>query len=250
MGNRADATTQTNDTKQSGQTLEAKVNDIVGRMTKDDKGSWAIPEDVQDETLSFAAMAERRRRDTQADYTKVTQKAKALEAEKATLLQKIVDNPDLDLSPERKEELEQLKFEDPEEWRKQVNALEKESKQKRKASIDEELSKTSATALETEELERRTNVLAEFNASHPDFTINDDVIANDIPPRIVRKLETGKITFEDFLQECYDYSKTGKVIKQETTLDQPNLTKVPGGSKPDNKAVAEDIHTSYAKETY
>jgi hypothetical protein len=250
MGNRADATTQVVDTKQPEPTLEAKVNDIVGRMTKDEKGSWVVPDEVQDEAVRFAAMAERRRRDTQADYTKVTQKAKALEAEKATLLQKIVDGPDLDLSPEKKEALEQLKFEDPEEWRKQVNILEKETKQKRKLALDEELGKATASTLETEELERRANVLAEFNASHEGFTIDDDVIANDIPPRIIKKLETGKITFEDFLQECYDYSTTGKVVKQETTMDQPNLSKVPGGSKPDNKAVKEDVITSYRKETY
>lgn len=250
MSNLADATTQATDTKQPEPTLEAKVNDIVGRMTKDEKGSWVVPDEVQDEAIRFAVMAERRRRDTQADYTKVTQKAKALEAEKATLLQKIVDSPDLDLSPEKKEALEQLKFEDPEEWRKQVNILEKEAKQKRRSAIDEELGRASASTLETEELERRANVLAEFNESHKDFTINDDVIANDIPPRIVKKLETGKITFEDFLQECYDYSKTGKVVKQETTMDQPNLSKVPGGSKPDNKAVTEDVITSYRKETY
>lgn len=251
MGNRADnATTQVDGSSSPEQTYEAKVNDVVSRMTKDDKGSWKLPDDVADEGLKFASMAERRRRDTQADYTRISQKAKALEVEKETLVARIIDSPILDLTPEQKEELDQLKFSEPEEWRKRINTLEQEIKAKRKANVDEDLSKVSTETLATQEKERRKTVLAQFNEAHPDFVIDDDLIANEIPPRIVKKLENGSITFEDFLQECYDYSKTDKVVKQAKPLDQPNLSKVPGGSRPDNKAVREDVISSYRKETY
>ncbi len=250
MSTRADATTQVPDDKVPENKIEVKVNEIVGRMTKNDKGSWEIPADVIDESLRYAAIAERRRRDTQSDYTKVAQKAKALEAEKDLLRQKIVDSAMSDLSPEQKEELEQLKFEDPEEWRKRVNTLEKELKQQRAEAIDKEAGESSAKVLAADELERRKTVLDQFIKANPGFNLDDDVIANDIPPRITKKLETGKISFEEFLQECFEYTQTGKTFKQAKTMDQPNLSKVPGGSNPDSKATQEDMVSSYKKETY
>lgn len=236
--------------KASNPTFADRVNDVVKEMTQDAKGNWVLPEGIDDEAVRVAAMAEKRYRDTQAALTRISQENKALKAEKSVLRQKATAHVELDLTPEQEAELEDLKFEDPEAWRKKVNFYEQEAKTKHEKALDEEVKKVSSQSLDNEEIERRKTVLSAFLEDHEGFELDDDIIANDIPPRIVKKLETGKISFEDFLQECYDYTKTGKVIKQDKVLNQPNLSKVGGSDRPDKNAVKEDMITSYNKETY
>lgn len=225
-----------------------QVNKAVTSMTKDAKGNYVLPDDLPEE-VRFAAMSEKRFRDTQSSYTKSQQENKALKAEKAALVNKLQD-VEVVLTAEQAEELEELKFSDPEAWRKKMNSLEKEARTKRVAEIDEEIKQVSAKTLGEEEIERRKEVLEQFKADNEGFELSDEILANDIPPRISKKLEKGEISFEVFLEECRDYLKKGKVVKQEETLDQPNMSKVGGGSKPDANAVKEDIVLSYKQETY
>lgn len=241
---------QDEENQASEATFAARVNEITSKLEKDAKGNWVIPEDLTEEE-KFAVNAERRYRDTQSAFTKTSQENKALKAEKSVLLTKATGNVQVTLTAEQAEEMEDLKFSDPEAWRKKMNAYEAAALTEHQKTIDEEVKKVSTSSLEEEERERRKVVLSEFLETHEGFDLNDDIIANDIPPRIVKKLETGKISFEDFLQECYDYSNTGKVIKQDEEVPgQPNLSKVGGGNRPDKNAVKEDIVTSYKKETY
>lgn len=230
--------------------LEAKINEIASNLARDEKGKYIIPDELTP-AERVAVLAERRRRDTQSGYTQAMKQTKALEAEKAALLKKVSAKVELELTAEQAEELEELKFSDPEAWRVKMNQYESAASKKQRDAIDEELKQVSATTLDTEELERRKQVLVEFNQAHPDLVLNDDVIANDIPPRIVKRLETGAVTFEAFLQECVDYLTAGKVVGQEKLPGkQPNLGKVGGGTKPDDNAVKEDIIMSYANEIY
>lgn len=251
MGNPAEnADTQEErdeDTNKSEPTFADRVNEAVNGMSKDAKGNYVLPEGLSEE-VQFAAMAEKRRRDTQAAFTKTSQENKALKAKEQVLSKKALTNVEVKLTPEQEEELEDLKFSDPEAWRKKRNAYEAEALEKHQKDLDKEVTEASTSSLEQEEIEQRKVILAEFLESNPDFKLDID---QDIPPRIVKKLADGKVTFEDFLQECLDYSKTGKVVKQtEETLGQPNLGKTGGGSSPDKNAVKEDIIASYAKETY
>lgn len=252
MGTQAnDASTQGVQAEGSANTVTEKINGLVEQLQKDDKGSWKLPEGVEaDEMTTFAVMAERRRRDTQSAYTGATQKLKTLEAERATLLAKAVNTDSFTITPEQQEELEDLKFSNPEEWRKKINALEAEHKTKRVAEIDEELKQISTSTLAKTELEQREQLLTAFNESHSDFPITQAVIDNDIPPRITKKLETGKITFAQFLDEVYEYAKTGKVVKDASVPEIPNLGDKPGSSKPDSKAVDKDIVSTYRKTTF
>jgi len=231
-------------------TFEAKINTLVNDLTRDEKGKYIIPENLS-EAEKYAVSAERRRRDTQAEYTKTTQETKALKAEKAELLKRVNQNVKIEMTAEQAEELESLKFEDPEAYRLKMNKYEQTALAKQDEELTESLKQVSASTLETEELEQRDITLAKFNQAHPDFVLTNEVFDNDIPPRIVKKLETGKISFEAFLKECYDYTKTGKVVKQEALPGkQPNLGNVGGSSKPDGNAVKEDIILSYNTETY
>lgn len=251
MGNRSQDTTQHEDTDDTELDFAGLVNKAVNEATVDAKGNLVLPDNL-DPNVKYAASIEKRRRDTQADHTRQSQKIKALEAEKSTLLSKVTGSVELELTKEQAEELEDLKFSDPEAWRKKVNSYESSARTKRTAEIDEELKQVSSSTLDQNELERRKTVLADFIEAKDDgFKLDDDIIANDIPPRILKKLNDGKITFEDFLQECYDYTKTGKVIKQtEKVPSEGNLSKVSGGNSPDKNAVKEDIIKSYEKETF
>lgn len=234
--------------KKSAPTFAERVNEVVKDMKQNDKGVWELPEDLP-EDVRYAAMAEKRLRDTQASFTKLSQKTKALEAEKSALMKHAIGNIELNLTEAQAQELEDLKFEDPEKWRKKMNQYEQEAFKSREETIAEEVKKVSNSSLEEEELERRKEVLSAF-VERTGFDINDDVLSNDIPPRITKKLETGKITFEDFLQECYEYVNTGKVIAKDKVSNQPNLNKVGGSGRPDPNAVKEDIVASYNSETF
>ena len=227
--------------------VDSKVSDVVKQITTDEDGNYVFPEDVElSPELKFAATAEKRRRDTQAEFTKTRQALKAIEAEKAKLFEQLKTKTSVSLTPEQTEELEDLKYSDPEAWRDKLNKYESEAKAKQQeelASLTGEARKAAETQFE---LERRQRVLQEFNET-TDTPITDEVIANDVPPRITKKLEEGKITFEDFLSEVAGYLSKGKVVKNEETLNQPSLGKVGGGDTPSNEKVDENLKDSYAK---
>jgi len=229
--------------------FSSTVAEVVAGITRGEDGKYVIPSDVPKE-VRFAAITEKRRRDTQSEFTKVAQKAKALEAENTALKKRAIANVKIDLTPEQKEELDDLRFSDPDEWRKKMNALERNALGEQQQKLDEEMGQVSADILNKEELKRRETVLKEFLQEHSGFQLDDDVIKNDIPPRITKRLETGDISFEAFLQEVYDYTKTGKVVKQEEVRQQPNLSKAGGGTTLDKHAETTDIVLSYNKEVF
>lgn len=226
-----------------------RVNAMAGEVKANAKGEYEFPEGTSEE-LRVAVMAERRRRDTQAGFTKTSQELKAVKKENSVLLKKAIETAKVDLTKEQQEELEDLKFSDPEAYRKKMNAYEADAVAKRKKELEEEVKNVSSSSLDEDEIERRKTVLAEFLEANPGFELDDDVIANDIPPRITKKLETGAISFEEFLQECHDYTKTGKVVKQDKVAKQANLSKAGGGGSPDKNAVKVDAVTSYEKEIF
>lgn len=245
-----DEAANTNDTKGSGNgTIVERVNEALTKYTND-KGELVIPDDIKDEAFRHAIVAEKRFRDTQGSYTKERQKTKALEVENTVLKTKATDAVTVQLTKEQEEELEELKFSNPEAWRKKMNTHESNARQKQQEELEKEVKEKTTSTLAEEELESRKSQLDQFLKDHEGFKLDDDIIANDIPPRITKKLENGTITFEQFLKECYDYSKTGKVIKQETTPNMANLSKVGGGDRPDQNAQREDAIVSYNKEVY
>lgn len=173
-----------------------------------------------------AETAEQRRKDTQAAYTKGQQEIKALKAQ-LEQLQKMVAPP-LELSDDERQDLDDLKLIDPDAWRVKMNKLEAQATEK----VKEKLSEAERAAMDALEVERRYEVMQSFNEQHPDLVINDDVIANDVPPRFMKQLEKGEIEFEEFLDKVYTFLTKGKTVKNEETLDQPNLGKTGGGSTP------------------
>lgn len=181
-----------------------------------------------------AELAEKRRRDTQAAYTKSQQELAAMRAQLKVMKETGGHSALLDQT--KLAELEDMKFSDPDAWYKAKLALESEAHNKFQNKL-----------AEASESEIRLAKLEEFKATHPGFELTDD----DIPPRIAKKLASGEVSFDEFLQETYDYLKTPKVIGDANkTLEQPNLGKVGGGITPSAAATSKDIVASYKNEVY
>lgn len=221
--------------------IEQQVNDIVSKATVGEDGNLVLPADLKvSEEVLYAAKLEKRRRDTQSALSKTSQQLAAEETMRKELEKRVAAQVKITMSNEEAEELESLKYDDPEAWRQRMNQLE----QKATTSVQEELSNISTQASQQAELNRRAQVLHEFNLA-AQVAITDEVLANDIPPRIVNKLEKGTITFEEFLTEAHDYLVTPKKVGSPKLSAQPNLGSAGGSSDASDAAKAVHAQASY-----
>ncbi len=228
--------------EESQESFADQVNKAVSEMTVNDDGLHILPEDL-DDNVKVAAEAEKRRRDTQSAFSKSQQKLNVSLAENDRL--RALITPQLSLTVEQKEELHDLKTNEPDEWRKKLAGYEAEAQK----NLDEDLKKVKSESSAEAEVTRRAQVLEDFLTVNPEFTIDNDILTNDIPPRIKNKLESGSATFEEFLIEAKAY--LGKNKKVGTELNsEPNLNSVGGGSNATSDAVSDDIVKSYEKEVY
>jgi len=181
---------------------------------------------------------EKRYKDTQSAYTKTRQELVELKAHVDVLKSQGMTPVQIDAT--LKEELEDLKYSNPEEWRRKMNQIETESHSKISSAVADKVKEYS-------ELEQRQATLEAFKESHPGFELTDD----DVPPRIAKKLASGSIRFDEFLNEVYEYATTPRVVgTPNKTLDQPDLGKAGGGATPSLYAEVQDITKSYKNEVY
>lgn len=194
-----------------------------------------IPENNTDTPESTQQVDyEKRFKDTQAFATKIAQEKADKERELAELkaelsVLKTTAKPSLTIDAQVKSELEDLKYSDPDAWRTRVNELETAAN----AEFNSKIVEAKQLSSQQLELQRRANVLTQFQNEHPDVVFTDELLHLDIPQRIVKELENGKVTYEEFLNNVYNYVKTPKVIGSTTkTLEQPNLSKTGGDDTP------------------
>jgi len=226
--------------KDNEKSIAAEPNSTVvpeQSASKDEAGSQAKPVDW-----------EKRYKDTQKNIQERSIENKQLQAKNDALAKQLSE---LTTTPvEIPEEVEELKFSNPDEWRKKVNKLEQEAKLKDASERQEILDKASKDARDEFELDRRKRVFTEFQAANPGLEINDQVLASDIPPSISNKLADGTSTFEEFLEEVKTYLSTGHKVSKEPTMNEPNLGSVAGGEQPSIEAQRGDSKASYANEIY
>lgn len=224
--------------------FEQQVQEAVAAMKRTEDGKWKLPEDLPEE-VKVAANLERRRRDTESALGKTRAELAEQRAIREALEQKVAASTQL--SEEQRAELEELKIEDPEQWRQRVNALEDETV----TSLQKELQEKATEARMQAEAERRAQVLEQFNKAHPDAPITDEALENDIPPRITNKLANGQVTFEEFLQEAYTYMTASKVIDPgASTTEVTNIGKLGGTATPSKQAIVEDFNETYQSVTF
>ena len=227
-------------------TFEQQVNSVVSKATVDEKGNLVLPqtEQVPEEVL-YAANLEKRRRDTQGALGKASQQLAVESKMREELEKRVATQTTLTLTPEQTENLAALKLENPDEWRMQMNKLENEAA----ASVQAELKTLSSETSQQAEISRRAQVLADFNATAA-MQITDEVLINDIPPRIAKKLELGEITFEEFLTEAQTYLLAPKKVGGTAVADAPSLGKAGGSSEASLDAKSKQSTTNYSNETY
>ena len=197
------------------------------------------------ETISAQIDWEKRYKDTQSAFTKSQQELKAVKA-KAEVLEKLT-TPQIQLTPEVQKELDDLKYSDPDAWRVRMNTLENEARLTHQTLLSEAEKQATLQA----ELERRAQLLEEYNRSHPNYPITDEVIKFDVPNRILKKLENGEVTFDAFLEEVHSYIYSPKKIgSANETLNQPNLGNLGGGTTPSKGAVDKSIVDNYKNIAY
>lgn len=233
---------QTMDTQdKQTDSFETKVNTLVSTVERDENGKLSFPEGT-DESLVFAARTEIRRRDTQS----------ALSAEKSNNQRLTAENEQLAASWEadavemmtaaEQASLEELKHQDPDAWHAKLVELKGEKKTK----FSERRQAITTKATEVSQNATREEVLAAFNEKHPGV-LTDDKLQNDIPPRIVRELEDGKVSYEQFLQNCVDYLDRGRVMDKGTKAsDTTDLSTTQGGGTPSEAAAGGQDSADYA----
>lgn len=188
---------------------------------------------------------EKRYKDTQAAYTKSQQELKAVTAQ-VDVLEKLT-TPQIQIDAETQRELDDLKYSDPDAWRTKMNNLELEARTKHQSTLSTAAQQAAIQA----ELERRTQVLDEYNRSHPGYEITDEVIQLDVPTRITKKLESGELSFDNFLTEVKDFLYSPKKVgTANKALEQPNLGNIGGGDTPSDTAVTLDIAANYKNIAY
>jgi len=225
--------------------FQEKVNELVGKMEQNDDGTWHLPEDVAnelDEPTKVAVTIERRRRDTQSAYTKTNQELKKEQAISAGLQERLL-NSSIELTKEQKYELNELKKSNPEAWRAKLNEYEEAGK----AQLKDELQDIRKNSANKGELEVRKEQMAAWSES-TGLELNDDVIANELPPKYLKQLEAGEVTFEEFLNQAGEFLKKEKTIKGSSESIDDNtkdLGSVAGGKEPSDDAQKGDFVETY-----
>lgn len=205
-------------------TLKDRVNEALNKV--DEKGKLIFDEGV-DPLFKALVLETKNSRTHQASFTKSRQEIADLKAKADLLKAKVVSNS-AQLSKEKVEELEDLKFTDPDAWFAKKLEYETEAKARFNGQLEEQLVEASSKAISELTLVERTEMLKQFQAQ-TGIVLTDDVMANDIPPRLQSKLNS--MPFEEYLQEVAAYLNKGKVVKPtDEGLDITNLSNLAGSS--------------------
>jgi len=203
-------------------TLDEQINEVLA--TQDDKGQLAFSNEV-DPVFKKLVLTEKKSRQHQAKAIKTLQENTGLKATNQVLEQSINDSTQI--TAEQSAELEDLKFTDPDAWFKKKSQYEDESKTASSNKLTALKEEASTKALNDLTLVERKEALAEFQI-RTGIVLSDDVMSNDIPPRLQAKI--ADIPFDDYLNEVAKYLGKGKVVKPtDKALEQTNLGDLAGG---------------------
>lgn len=230
-------------------TFESEVDAALKGMIKGKDGKNKFPDGIREE-VRVAANNERRRRDTESELSKERARNKVLSEKVTKFVDRLAEGLAPTLTTEQKEELEDLKRDNPEAWREKLNAYEEEAI----TTLEEELELDEEEIEIVDEVSRRAELLQEFNEANPELALDDEVFNNDLPPRLTNKLSAGEMTFEEFLVEAKKFLEKAVPVKVKvkavTESQEPNLGKAGGGAKAHDTAVEGDIVKSYKNEIF
>jgi len=238
----------TPDDKSAASTMEQQVNSLADKFVKGEDGKLALPEGTEaSEELQYAARTEIRRRDTFSSFTREKNTNKSLAAENEALATGWEGEAINNLTSEQRTELDGLKTSDPDAWKTKID----EYKEVARTTHKEKRTKLTDDAKNETELDKRARLVEEYNEANPELQITQDLIDNDVPPRITNQLAKGEITFEEYIAKVVKYVSKDKVIDKGKGVDEkPDFDKAGGSSIPDEDAVARAAASSYEKEIF
>lgn len=230
-------------TPATADTFEQKIGQVIAQTTRDDAGKLVFPDGLDEATL-FAARAEIRRRDTQGALTKEQRQRQLAESQLAAVSTELEAAIVSSAPLADQARLAELKHSNPDAWREELTKLESTARGTAKSRIAE----VRQAATVEEVTQERAQMLADFTAANPGFKLDDDIIANELPPRMVKELEQGKVSFDQFLAKAHKFLAGDVKIKAgDTAPNLPDLGKAPGGT---NALDANVPDSNYAKEIY
>ena len=230
--------------------IQEQADEYLAKAKKSKSGKLEFDANTP-EAVRLVAIANKRHRDAQRELTKVTQSLAMLKAEKSELLKHTKKLSKVKLTKAQQEELDELKFEDPEAWREKLDEYESEARGKLEEGLNKKLKEASAESTKAVLAEQRKAILKQYKEDNPDFHIDEDVIENDVPPRLSKALNDPEADYKEALNNVREYLETGKVIdKGSDILAQPNLSKVGGRDKPSKDTVEVALETQYQKDVF
>lgn len=227
--------------------LTEQVNELVDQMTKNDKGQWEFPKDsTASEELKLAARTERRLRDTHAAFHKSQKELKGLKNTAEALEQRILERTEVPLTADQRAELTELKEKDPEAWRAKLNEYETVGKQ----SLKDELAQIRKESSTKSEIEIRQEQMAAWSAE-TGIELNDEIVANELPPKFVKELQNGDVTFEQFLEKAGNFlGKKATTVPPENEDPIKDLNSVAGDTEPTKTAQLHQDSEDYSKTVF
>ncbi len=224
------------------------VNEHINNL--DDKGKLQLPDDMP-EWQQHVIRSEKRQRDAQAELSKTQSKLRTANATNDVLMETAsgMVPSDYQLSDAELIDLDTLKKTDPDKYRLRVNALEATAKEAQKTKL-EELTGLAVTKAQTAYTNKsRSEVLSEFRVANPALVITDDVLVNDVPPRFLNGVNSGEVSYAQYLEDVKAYLTTDKRVASGSVGDPNNLSSQPGSRTPGKGAAKLQGDKDYAKMT-
>jgi len=232
---------------------QAEIAELVTKHISnlDDKGKLQLPEDMPT-WQKHIIRGEKRTRDAQAELSSEQNKLRQSEAKNAVLLKtaSTMVPEDFQLSDAELTELNTLKKNDPDAYRLKVNALEASALEAQQTKLTEMTTKAAEDATIAHTTKNRVTVLAEFREANPDLSITDDILVNDVPPRLLAGVTSGQYSYGEYLVKVKEYLATGKTTTGDDNSDPHNMHKLPGSQTPGKKAAEKAGQSDYAKMTF
>jgi len=198
------------------------------------------PSEKKEQASDENEILKKRFKDTQAAYTRARQEVAALKAEIKVLKEELQKAVAAKLPKEELEKLENLKYENPDEWRLRMNELERMVAEQ---TLDGVLKKAEEVKKQTLK-QMEEEIYKEFKQTHPDFDLHQ--VYDQLPLGLIKRYEEGKLDYASFLEEAYTFVNSATNIKQpENPPKSVDLGAVGGSTEPSEEAKNLDINELY-----
>jgi hypothetical protein len=230
-----DAKPSSDEKGKTGDSFQDLFNKAVRSTKVDEKGNLVFPDGMTEE-MKAAVRAEKKFRDLQRNFQAQQTELKAEKAKSEKLVELIP--ADDSLTKEEQEELEQLKLTNPDAWYKRKRELEDRASTAKSTKVKEVTSAVAESAKKLSVEEQRAAILETFNAENG-TKLSEDVLLNDIPPRLLKKMD--EMGYEEFLGEVAEYLGTPKTVVNEKVDNVTNIGKTGDVTKVETKELDTDI---------